>query len=148
MMSNHQDPLRPMFESWAADNLPRSYSLAMKEGDYDEKTRVAFSAFKAGLKQSDGFGAGMERAAVICDSLVIPQDAEPYKGTITALAAAIRAEAASIDSPEKHPPDANNGGEAIHSESRHWPQGTMTPSTNLANEPSDEHVQQLGKEQE
>jgi hypothetical protein len=33
-----------------------------------------------------------ERCAQICDSLMIPQDAEPYRATITALAAAIRKE--------------------------------------------------------
>jgi hypothetical protein len=67
MTSNQQDPLRPIFEAWASLNLPRSYSLALEEGDYDEATRVVFSAFKAGLKKSDGFRAGIEQSAAIAE---------------------------------------------------------------------------------
>jgi hypothetical protein len=95
---------------------------------------------------AEGVRAGMERAAQICAARVMG-DNNREDGEAKRCAAAIR-EAARIDCPEKHPLDANNGGEAIHSEPRHWPQGTMTPSTNLANEPSDQHVQQRGKEQE
>lgn len=79
MISHQQHPMRPSFEVWARDHLPQGYSLAMEEGDYIETvTRVAFSAFRA----------GMVRAAQIAESDEFYGSAVPV-----AIAAAIRSEA-------------------------------------------------------
>jgi hypothetical protein len=61
MIADTARPEYADFCAWAKDHLAQGCSLATEEGDFtDSKTRIAFSAYRAGRI------AGMEAAAVIC----------------------------------------------------------------------------------
>jgi hypothetical protein len=80
------DTARPEYADfcvWAKDYLSQGCSLATEEGDFiDSKTRIAFSAYRAGRI------AGMEAAAVICERINTESGGgfEPFADAIRAAA--------------------------------------------------------------